>query len=724
MVRNLKNALRLLFIVPLVLALTGASGAVLADPPSRAGRLSAVEGEVALRRDSSRDWASAAVNLPVTTGDEIATESDARAELRIGSSVLRLDQATSVEVLRLDDERIRVRLKEGSVAMRIRSSDREDAIEVETRDGVAVPAAPGQYRVDFVDSGTLVSNHRGHIDFRTDDRHVGVTEGRRAQIWNDGPTDVQWDEPDEDNFMEWSFARDQRDDRIARNKYVSPEMTGAEDLYDYGDWREYDDYGPVWFPRDVPYGWAPYRYGRWVSIAPWGWTWVDDAPWGFAPFHYGRWVRIRGVWAWVPGRYIARPVYAPALVGWIGTPGVSITFTSGLPNVSWFPLAPREVYVPHYRYSPTYVRQVNITHVTNVIEIDRVVKTPRQVRYAFRDRSEAVTRVSERILRAPRPVALDVERRRDHRFREWERRGFPVREVVRSDGTRVRTVQPAQFMQQRGDRDERQPAVRDQRQDERLRFESRQERTEALRQQQTRERDERVGREQEQQRQHQLQREQQEQRREQLRQERRDEATTRQERLEALRQQNVREREEQGRREAAQQEEQQRQRSVLREQQEQRRDEARRTQREEVEQRQQERQQRLEAQRQQEVGEREARRQQIEQQREERSRQQAMQAQEQERRRDALRQQTEQREREVQQRQMQIQQQRQAEQQQRQVEQQQRQVEQQQRQAEQQQRQAERQRAQREPQQDNRRGGEEEQQQRRRPPFGQFEGGR
>ncbi|MCC4114044.1 hypothetical protein LLG90_01635 [Aromatoleum toluclasticum] len=701
MVRNLKNALRLLFIVPLVLALTGASGAVLADPPSRAGRLSVVEGEVALRRDSRRDWVSAAVNLPVTTGDEIATESDGRAELRIGSSVLRLDQATSVEVLRLDDERIRVRLKEGSVAMRIRSADREDAIEVETRDGVAVPAEPGQYRVDYVDSGTLVSNHHGHIDFRTDDRHVSVTEGRRAQIWSDGPTDVQWDDPDEDAFMAWSFARDRRDDRIARNNYVSPEMTGAEDLYDYGDWREYDDYGPVWFPRDVPYGWAPYRYGRWVSIAPWGWTWVDDAPWGFAPFHYGRWVRIRSVWAWVPGRYIARPVYAPALVAWIGTPGASITYTSGLPNVSWFPLAPREVYVPHYRYSPTYVRQVNITHVTNVVEIDRVVKTPQQVRYAFRDRSEAVTRVSERILRQPKPVALDVERRREHRFREWEQRGFPVREVVRPDGTRVRTVQPAQLMLQRGDRNERQPAVRDQREDERQRVDSRQERIEALRQQQARERDERTAREQDQQRQRQLQREQQDQRREQLRQERRDEAAPRQERIEALRQQNAREREDQVRREAAQQEEQQRQRSVLREQQEQRRDEARRAQREEVEQRQQERQQRLEAQRQQEAGERETRRQQIEQQREERSRQQATQAQEQERRRDAVRQQTEQRQRDVQQRQ----------------------AEQQQRQAEPQQRPVERlrERVQREPQQDNRRSGEEEQQRRRRP-AGQEEG--
>ena len=33
---------------------------------------------------------------------------------------------------------------------------------------------------------------------------------------------------------------------------------------------------------------------------------------------------------------------------------------------AWFPLGPREVYRPSYHVSEFYVRQVNITHVTNV----------------------------------------------------------------------------------------------------------------------------------------------------------------------------------------------------------------------------------------------------------------------------------------------------------------------------------------------------------------------
>src|SRR5215472_15335004 len=96
----------------------------------------------------------------------------------------------------------------------------------------------------------------------------------------------------------------------------------------------------------------------WAWIDPWGWTWVDDDPWGYAPFHYGRWASIDGRWGWIPGPREERPVYAPALVVFVG---------GGLAagNVGWFPLAPHEVYVPSYRVSQGYVNRVNLTN-TNV----------------------------------------------------------------------------------------------------------------------------------------------------------------------------------------------------------------------------------------------------------------------------------------------------------------------------------------------------------------------
>ena len=53
--------------------------------------------------------------------------------------------------------------------------------------------------------------------------------------------------------------------------------------------------------RLVVVDWAPYRYGHWVWLNLWGWTWIDDQPWGFAPCHYGRWIHGTRGWGWAAG---------------------------------------------------------------------------------------------------------------------------------------------------------------------------------------------------------------------------------------------------------------------------------------------------------------------------------------------------------------------------------------------------------------------------------------
>ena len=98
--------------------------------------------------------------------------------------------------------------------------------------------------------------------------------------------------------MRSTFNR--REQQARSVQYVSREMVGYEDLDDFGVWRPVPEYGVVWFPSSVPLGWAPYRFGHWIWVEPWGWTWVDDMPWGFAPFHYGRWAFVQGAWVWVP----------------------------------------------------------------------------------------------------------------------------------------------------------------------------------------------------------------------------------------------------------------------------------------------------------------------------------------------------------------------------------------------------------------------------------------
>ena len=195
-------------------------------------------------------------------------------------------------------------------------------------------------------------------------------------------------------------------------RYVAPEVIGYEDLDAHGSWQVVGDHGNVWIPRSVPTGWAPYRDGHWSWIDPWGWTWVDDAPWGFAPFHYGRWAYAQDRWFWVPGPARTRPVYAPALVAFVGGPSFSVSVTGGN-TVGWFPLGPGEVYRPAYNVSRDYFTRVNVantvvstTYVTNIYGS----RDMGRVRYAHMQRPAAITAVPEAAFVQSRPVSRSVLR--------------------------------------------------------------------------------------------------------------------------------------------------------------------------------------------------------------------------------------------------------------------------------------------------------------------------
>ena len=342
-----------------------------ADPPAVVGRLNHISGPVSFApADANDDWGAAALNRPITTGDRLWADSGARAEMHVGSAAVRLSQVTSVDVLNLDDRDVQLRLAQGSVNVRLRNLPAGNNFEVDTPHGAVLLTRPGSYRISVDPSGseTTVAVRGGQADVLTSESRFSVQSNQQARITGAEPPsyDIATATP-MDEFDRWAAARDQKEDRIASTRYVPPEMTGYEDLDEYGTWRTVPSYGTVWVPAGVAVGWAPYRYGHWVWISPWGWTWVDDAPWGFAPFHYGRWVWIGSYWAWAPGPVAVRPVYAPALVAFIGGSNFSVAIGVGsAPAVAWVPLGWREPYVPWYRTSHAYVRNVNIAHVRNI----------------------------------------------------------------------------------------------------------------------------------------------------------------------------------------------------------------------------------------------------------------------------------------------------------------------------------------------------------------------
>ncbi len=355
------------------LAAAGARAQTTADaPPDRVARLAVIDGSVSLRPAGSTAWGEAPINRPVGTGDRLWVPAGSRASLELGGTEIRLDGGSAFGFLHLGTDTAQAQLTAGTLNLNVRHLFSGQNYEIDTPTLAFVADHRGQYRIDIAPNGkgTQVTVFSGEARvYGEGGVQRRVSAGNSYRFIDPQLAQVEvFPVPRPDSFDRWCFARDARYERNfgPTREYVSTEVIGYQDLADYGSWQNEVDYGPMWFPSAVPVGWAPYRFGHWAWIAPWGWTWIDDAPWGFAPFHYGRWAFVGGRWGWVPGPLAVRPVYAPALVAFVGFGGGWGGWNVGIGlggPVGWYPLAPGVVFVPWYRCGPRYFRAVNVTNI-------------------------------------------------------------------------------------------------------------------------------------------------------------------------------------------------------------------------------------------------------------------------------------------------------------------------------------------------------------------------
>lgn len=352
----------------LLTALVAVSSLALAgeDPPARVGRISSAEGQVTVEADGEQASGNL-LNWPVAGGSRVTAAPGSRLEFRVGPAAIRLDGDSSLEVEELDDDSLRLRLNYGSVSVRLRTGELVGDFELNTPQARITMLEPGLVRVDSErqPDTSVISVLAGAASVDGGGTALTLRAGKRAVVQGE---QVSTGQAQRDRFDDWVLARDKRDENSQSLRYVTADVTGYEELDQYGSWRESEDYGPLWSPRSVPVGWAPYRDGRWTWLDPWGWTWVDDAPWGYAPSHYGRWVMLDTRWYWAPGRITSRPVWAPALVGWVGGSNWSVAFADRRngPGVGWYPLTPRDRFVPNYRVSAEHERRLGWNHQNSV----------------------------------------------------------------------------------------------------------------------------------------------------------------------------------------------------------------------------------------------------------------------------------------------------------------------------------------------------------------------
>ncbi len=345
------------------------------------------------------------------------TDKESRSELSLGTAAIRMNSETSLTLTNVGDESVQLQLDQGTLNVTVFRLFKGEIYEVDTPNIAFTITKAGEYRFDVLPDAdtTWVTVRKGRGEATGEGTAVRVNDGERVKFAG-GASLAHTSEsaPDRDGFEDWVKIRNQREEGSVSARHVAPGVIGYQDLDTYGTWREAPDYGYVWYPSAtaIAPGWAPYRYGHWAWVEPWGWTWVDDAVWGFAPYHYGRWIWAGGAWGWAPGPVgSVRPIYAPALVGWYGGPrfGVGLSFGVGL-GVGWFPLGWGEPFVPCYHVGIGYFRAVNVsnTRITNVTVINNIYVNRTQVttiQYANRGVTGAVTATSTASFAAGHNVA-------------------------------------------------------------------------------------------------------------------------------------------------------------------------------------------------------------------------------------------------------------------------------------------------------------------------------
>ncbi len=372
------------------------------DPPDSVARIAEISGTVSFHAAGSQEWQAASPNYPVTAGSGVWAEPRSHAAVDINGARIHLDGASDLEIAAIDPQAVQLSVSQGAVFVHVYPGATGQTYTVDTPRGEARIAQPGQYEIEAGDDQhpMTLSVYEGAAQLVGQSANLVLQPGQRGLINPDNSSGTAAAQPDD--FVRMVQAAEQPYANAAQTaQYVSPAETGYQDLARYGTWQSAPQYGAVWYPQQVAAGWAPYRYGHWAYVAPWGWTWVDDAAWGFTPFHYGRWVQIGGRWGWVPGERVVRPVYAPALVTFFGNiGGISIDL-----SVGWVPLAPEEVYVPPYRHTPRYVRDINIVNVHNETKIVNVVNNVTVVNYNSYANRRAATVVDRQTMAGSRPVA-------------------------------------------------------------------------------------------------------------------------------------------------------------------------------------------------------------------------------------------------------------------------------------------------------------------------------
>jgi hypothetical protein len=281
-----------------------------ADSQARIVRLSTVDGNVQIDRNTGQGFERAFVNLPVTQGTKLWIKGEGRAEIEFeDGSTLRIASDTQVEFPQLSlldsgSKASTVSVPVGIAYINFAGTKDDQLTLMFGREKVAFNRA-AHLRLDAERGTAGLAVFKGDVQVEGPAGTLTVVKNQTAtfDLSRDDKGSVAKDiEPQA--FDAWDKSQDQYHQRytMTASNSVSPYAFGNTDMAYYGSFSNVPGYGMMWQPFFVGAGWDPFMDGAWAFSPGMGYGWVSAYPWGWTPYHYGSWTYIptRG-WGWQPG---------------------------------------------------------------------------------------------------------------------------------------------------------------------------------------------------------------------------------------------------------------------------------------------------------------------------------------------------------------------------------------------------------------------------------------
>ena len=295
-------------LIQLVSAVLLFSSFAFADSQVRIVRLSSVDGDVQIDRNTGAGWEKAFLNLPITQGVKLQTGGDGRAEVEFeDGTVVRLAPKSAVEFSRLSlrdsgSKISDVKALEGTVYVNFLPQNEDEFTLSFVRENVTLPG-PAHFRVQVGDASATVAVFDGSANISGPSGSVEVEKKHAVSFDLANHDQYAMAKLTDEPFDTWDKEQDKyHKTYLSKNHDYSANAYGASDLNYYGNFFNAPGYGMVWQPYFVDAGWDPFMDGGWAWYPGYGYTWVSSYPWGWTPYHCGSWLFGASFgWAWQPG---------------------------------------------------------------------------------------------------------------------------------------------------------------------------------------------------------------------------------------------------------------------------------------------------------------------------------------------------------------------------------------------------------------------------------------